>query len=287
VTSSTTDRAEHPDVTEISDLAEGLLTPSRSSEVRRHLDGCAPCADVYTTLEEIRGLLGSLPGPTRMPDDIAGRIDAALAAEARPEEPSDRTRVSRETTSSVDRPGGRAAVSSTGPGRKRRPRNGRRRTAALGAVVAVAALGLGSVVVSSLGGGDSSPGDPGRSARADTYSEEKLNTEVAALLADDRPGRGAGSSPAQSFGAESGTGAQNHVFTQPAVPACIQRGIGRDDAVLATEEGVYQGREVVLVVLPDTTDADRVMVYLVEAACVTRPSLGAGDVLLKDSFPRP
>ncbi|QIQ03816.1 anti-sigma factor family protein [Streptomyces liangshanensis] len=99
---STTDTTQHPDVSEISDLNEGLLTPSRAAEVQEHLDGCALCADVHASLEEIRGLLGTLPGPPRMPADIAGRIDAALAAEAllsatAPDQPVD---VSRETTPS-------------------------------------------------------------------------------------------------------------------------------------------------------------------------------------------
>ncbi|MEU8487332.1 zf-HC2 domain-containing protein [Streptomyces sp. NPDC048641] len=79
---STTDTAEHPEVAEISELTEGLLSPSRTEEVREHLSGCELCADVYASLEEIRGMLGTLPGPPQMPADIAGRIDAALAAEA-------------------------------------------------------------------------------------------------------------------------------------------------------------------------------------------------------------
>ncbi|GAA3226948.1 hypothetical protein GCM10020256_37830 [Streptomyces thermocoprophilus] len=79
---STTDTAGHPDVTEISDFAEGLLPPSRTADLRRHLDACDLCADVHSSLEEIRGLLGTLPGPPKMPDDVAQRIDAALAAEA-------------------------------------------------------------------------------------------------------------------------------------------------------------------------------------------------------------
>ncbi|MFF1359041.1 anti-sigma factor family protein [Streptomyces sp. NPDC058297] len=79
---STTDTAEHPEVAEISELTEGLLSPSRTEEVREHLSGCELCADVYASLEEIRGTLGTLPGPPHMPADIAGRIDAALAAEA-------------------------------------------------------------------------------------------------------------------------------------------------------------------------------------------------------------
>ncbi|MFF2850002.1 hypothetical protein ACFVT5_27250, partial [Streptomyces sp. NPDC058001] len=79
---STTDAAGHPDVDEISDLTEGLLSPTRSEDLQRHLDSCELCTDVYASLEEIRGLLGSLPGQTRMPVDVAERIDAALAAEA-------------------------------------------------------------------------------------------------------------------------------------------------------------------------------------------------------------
>ncbi|MEE1930011.1 hypothetical protein V1J52_17770 [Streptomyces sp. TRM 70351] len=80
--SSATSGAEsHPEVTEISALTEGLLPPARSTQVRTHLDGCPLCADVRTSLMEIRSVLGTLPGASRMPDDVAERIDAALSAE--------------------------------------------------------------------------------------------------------------------------------------------------------------------------------------------------------------
>lgn len=72
----------HPEVAEISALTEGVLSPARTSDVREHLAGCELCEDVRSSLDEIRGALGTLPGPPRMPADIAGRIDAALAAEA-------------------------------------------------------------------------------------------------------------------------------------------------------------------------------------------------------------
>ncbi|MBF6046177.1 hypothetical protein GO001_13225 [Streptomyces sp. NRRL B-1677] len=72
----------HPEVGEISALTEGVLSPSRTADVREHLAGCELCEDVRSSLDEIRGALGTLPGPPRMPADIAGRIDAALAAEA-------------------------------------------------------------------------------------------------------------------------------------------------------------------------------------------------------------
>lgn len=79
---STTGTDEHPEVAEISALAEGVLSPSRTADVREHLADCELCDDVRNSLDEIRGLLGTLPGPLRMPTNVAGRIDAALAAEA-------------------------------------------------------------------------------------------------------------------------------------------------------------------------------------------------------------
>lgn len=79
---STADTTQHPDVTEISDLTEELLPPSRATEVRDHVDGCELCREVHASLMEIRELLGTVPTPQRMPDDIADRIDAALAVEA-------------------------------------------------------------------------------------------------------------------------------------------------------------------------------------------------------------
>lgn len=188
---TTTDSAGHPEVAEISDLTEGLLTPSRTVDVRRHLDDCTLCADVYDSLEEIRSLLGTLPGPPRMPADIAGRIDAALAAEAlldsiAPDsdesidpdaalKPAPAARVSRETTPVAAEPSGfslpsessapsRTAASSppadrpaghpraaTGPGRGSRFRGGRRRNVVLGAVFTAAAIGLGSLLIQNLG----------------------------------------------------------------------------------------------------------------------------------------
>ncbi|MFF9456094.1 anti-sigma factor family protein [Streptomyces flaveolus] len=293
--------AGHPDVAEISDLAEGLLPPSRTTTVRRHLETCDLCADVYASLEEIQGLLGTLPGPQRMPDDVAGRIDAALAAEAElsatapavsaapaadEDESRDATHVSRET-SATDRPSGRARTSTTGPGRKDRRRIGRRRIAVLGAVAAAAALGIGSVIVSSVTGG-SPPDDTAhgqQTAPVDTFSETELQKQVTDLIGDGQGTRSGPRTP-HSFGTESET--ENHVLTQPTVvPECVQKAIGRDDAALATEEGVYKGKEALLVVLPDTLNDSRVTAYIVDSACVYQPAVGKAAVLLKHSYTRP
>ncbi|MEU0389595.1 anti-sigma factor family protein [Streptomyces chartreusis] len=303
---STTDMAGHPDVAEISDLTEGLLAPSRSTDVRRHLDGCELCADVYASLEEIRGLLGTLPGPPRMPADVAGRIDAALAAEAllnatRPEATESQppvsaaprstskddggAHVSRETSMPADRPAGRPRSSTTGPGRKGRTRN--RRIAVLGSVFTVAALGLGSVLLSSLGDGkpphDTAGGQ--QTAPADTFSEGKLEKQVTDLLAQKQSKKGGGSRT--PFGTETAPGT-NHpqVFREPTVPGCVRDGIGRKDTALAVENGRYQGKKAMLVLLPDASDATRVTAYIVDATCVDHAASAAeGKVLLQRSYP--
>ncbi|SER92829.1 hypothetical protein SAMN04487983_102543 [Streptomyces sp. yr375] len=306
---STTDTTGHPDVAEISDLTEGLLTPSRSADVCRHLDTCELCADVHASLEEIRGLLGALPGPPRMPDDVAHRIDAALAAEALlnatpPESESapetdtnavaadsdaDTLHVSRETTTATDRPAGRARAASTGPGRKDgrdrkdRKRMGRRRVAVLGAVFTAAALGLGSVLVSSLTGGSGGPTTAThQSTGPDTFSASKLEAQVTDLLA-----KSSGSRSAESMGIQEEPGSKSpQILRQPVVPPCVQQGIGRSDTALATEEGRYKGTGALLVVLPDASDSTQVDVYIMDKACVDHPSSAPAKVLLTRSYTR-
>jgi hypothetical protein len=284
---STTDTAGHPDVAEISDLTEGLLPPSRTTDVRRHLDACELCADVHASLEEIRDLLGTLPGPPRMPDDVAGRIDAALAAEALlnsttpdavTEEPAlpTGTHVSRETSVSADRPAGHARSSTTGPGRKDRTRGGRRRVAVLGTVFTVAALGLGSALLSSFNDGKPSE----QTAQVGTFSGEKVETEVSELLA-----QSSGDSSRTPFGAA--TVPENKIKNKavPQVPGCVLAGIGRDDDALAAKKGTYDGGPAYLVVMPDEKDTSRVDAYVVDSTCEKNSSASA-TVLLTHSYAR-
>ncbi|MFF0109831.1 anti-sigma factor [Streptomyces hirsutus] len=311
---STADRTEHPGVEEISDLTEGLLPPTRGAAVRRHLDECELCADVRASLEEIQGLLGTMPGPPRMPGEVTSRIDAALAAEAllhatTPEprdisesvdtEPVDaspalpdgdrahvsrETSVSREAPASSGGPAGRPRSSTTGPGRKGRVQRGRHRTAVLGTVFTVAALGLGTIFLPSQ---NEDTGNGHQTAATDTFSEGKLEKQVSDLLAQGRMKINSSRSP-QPFGLESasGTAASPRVLNA-AVPECIREGIGRDDAALATEEGTYEGREALLVVLPDVSDDTRVTAYIVDAACVADPSsASAAKVLLEHAYTR-
>ncbi|MFF2997399.1 hypothetical protein ACFVTC_22995 [Streptomyces sp. NPDC057950] len=313
---STTDTAGHPDVAEISDLTEGLLPLSRTADVRRHLDDCALCADVYDSLEEIRGLLGTLPGPTRMPDEVAGRIDAALAAEAllstaapghTLDDDDQSVAVSRETSAtsvsgtqsapgsapSAKRPSGHSHAA-TGPGRSHRGRPGRRKVALLGTAFTAAALGLGAILFQTLGddGTGKSPQTATQQGSKNSYSEGTLQTQVTDLLAKNKNGRdrsGGSKHPwgVESNGADGGSGGVDTLIT-PAVqiPDCIQQGTGSTGTVLAAEKGTYNGTSVYLVVLPDTSDSAKVTAYLVDAACEKPGGTSPGKLLLTHSYTR-
>ncbi|MFE0700221.1 hypothetical protein [Streptomyces sp. NPDC058872] len=314
---STADRADttqHPDVSEISDLTEGLLPPTRSAAVRRHVDGCALCGDVRTSLEEIRSLLGTLPGPSRMPADIAGRIDAALAAEAllSATSPEDNTPVSRETPPVSDegpsptapapatdrptqtRPAGHPRAT-TGPGRSRAPR--RRRIALLSTIgAAFGAVLLGASLYLSHTGTVTA----GRSAdteKADTLTEAAATGSFSGALIEDRvhdllAGEHAPKTP-QGLSNES-TSAQVEGNTPRSsgtgdVPECVLAGTGRSDEVLGYERGDYQGAPAYLLVLADPGDSTRVRAYVLAASCANgsgQDGQPVAELLVSQTYPR-
>ncbi|MFJ5260658.1 anti-sigma factor family protein [Streptomyces sp. NPDC088387] len=292
---STTDMTGHPDVAEIADLTEGLLTPSRTAEIRGHLDECELCADVRASLEEIHGLLSTMPSTETMPADVAARIDVALAVEATStanssvdvsRETADDARVSRETSISADRPAGRPRTSTTGPGRKN-DRGKRRRVTVIGAAFAAAAVGLGSVLLSSLMGGSSSgPTAENRSTAADTFSAGTLERQVTDLLAPEQDLSGGARTPDEGVTIEGGPNSPR-VFDSPSVPDCVRKGIGRNEEALAVDEGTYKGTDAMLVVLPDANDTSRVTAYLMDSTCIKQASAKIATILLQTSYAHP
>ncbi len=319
----TADTAQHPEVSEISDLAEGLLAPSRTAEVQQHLTECDLCAEVRDSLEEIRGLLGTMPDPEPMPEDIAARIDAALAAEARPtpsteDEPVD---VSRETTTdegattdrttarsaspvpgsttAPDRPAGRSSAA-TGPGR--RPARRRRRTVVLGTAFGAAIIGMSVFFLQSVApSGDATKSVDGGVRAADSsapaYADSTLETQVRDLLGDEASQESPG---AKKVPPEADTKSSSEALTPEAepsrspmkapavaVPPCVQKATGRTTPALALEEGTYRGTDAYLVVLPHTSDSSRVQAYLVASACVDTAPESSGQLLLTRSYNRP
>ncbi|MFG3525360.1 hypothetical protein ACGF8B_01330 [Streptomyces sp. NPDC047917] len=315
---STADTTQHPDVTEISDLTEELLPPSRAAEVRDHVDGCELCGEVHASLMEIRELLGTVPMPQHMPDDIVDRIDVALAAEAALDAtpPSDSLHVSRETEPPAaekpnpepnpsDRPAGRPRAA-TGPGR--RPLRRRRRTAVLGAAFGAAVVGLSVFLLQNLQSSENSgslkAADRSSSAEESgggAFSESTLEGRVHALLLstsskpsksadgvgaeEQSPSTGAHSTPKSASAGSDSPQTPLRAPTVP-VPPCVEQGTGRDTAALAVEEGTYEGTNVFLVVLPHPSDAAQVQAYVVDAACVQAEPAGKGELLLTRTYPR-
>ncbi|MFD9500838.1 zf-HC2 domain-containing protein [Streptomyces sp. NPDC060035] len=301
---STADTAQHPDIEEISDLTEGLLSPSRTADVRRHIDTCPQCGDTHASLEEIRSLLGTLPGHQQMPEDVGARIDAALASEvlAKAETSAgDTDAVSRETyeqptePTAVDRPAGRPR-GATGPGR--RPTTRRRRTVILGTAFGAAVVGMGVFLLQSAQPAQNSA-DRASSAAEDSkrdFSVDTLEGQVHQLLdsaaasktaeADEtKPSVDTKSSP-QNMSPDGST-PRNPLRTPVVdVPPCVQQGTGRDAPALAVKQGSYQGTAAFLVVLPHATDSSRVQAYVVDAACVGTAPAAKGQLLLTHSYTR-
>ncbi|MCJ0868817.1 anti-sigma factor [Streptomyces sp. AP-93] len=317
-TTGATGTIGHPDVSEISELAEGLLSPSRTAEVRSHLGDCPLCADVRASLEEIRSLLGTLPGPARMPVDISGRIDAALAAEAlldsttphgksgpgHPDRPATgvpgadlSADVSRETApgplseTGALRPSGHPA-GPTGPGRRR----ARRRIALAGGLLAACAAG---VLVAGLMSGDRPAQDMSARSEASAaqprsaapeYTAQGLPATVRELLASGGPGDKAAGEGNNTFGVENSPPAQPSPAPADGwalgAPACVQEATGRTETPLGFEPGTYEGKDVFLIVLPHPGDSTVVDAYLVGSACVTDPSAVPGKPLLTRTYPR-
>ncbi|MEW2254010.1 hypothetical protein [Streptomyces sp. NPDC047869] len=306
---STTDTAGHPDVAEISDLTEGLLPPDRGVVVRRHLEACEPCADVLASLEEIRGLLGTFEDAPRMPADIVGRLDAALATEAAGtasdaghgpllvsgteasagEESGGR--VSRETSNPSGRPAGRSTAA-TGPGRKGARRGRRRRTVVLGSLLTAAVLGAGSLVLQSLNSGGSGTTAHGTAApTAGSFSGDSVQSQVKGLLTAGKSRQHRSSEPrsgveTEQTGPGSTQSANTLLQSQPPVPDCVRQAINSHDDVLGSKTGSYAGRSAYLVVVPDAGDSTRVTAYVVDAECVHQQPNSVGKVLMKQSFPR-
>lgn len=71
---------DHIDLDLIAAFREGLLDPPTAERIRRHLDGCATCAQREAALDEVTTHLAGAPTPP-VPPTVASRLDAALAGE--------------------------------------------------------------------------------------------------------------------------------------------------------------------------------------------------------------
>ncbi|WP_206330165.1 zf-HC2 domain-containing protein [Streptomyces telluris] len=309
----------HPEVAEISALTEGVLSPARTADVREHLAACELCEDVRSSLDEIRGALGTLPGPPRMPLDIAGRIDAALAAEALLDSttPPFGVPVSRETETespaggpgvvpretaareTAPRPPGRPRTS-TGPGPgpgpgmtappSRKPRRSRMRrwpSVLLGSACAAAVLGVGGLFLQS--GGTDAPTATPLKDRVSTAPTSPLGSgELTARVHELLKPQSFGPTEPRGKTAEADGDAPNRTLSASGgtAPFCVRQGIGRTEQALVSAPDTYQGEDAYLVVLPHPGDAALVDAYVVSATCVDAGSATPGKVLLTETLSR-
>jgi hypothetical protein len=75
------DSARHPDAVDLAEYAEGLLDESRRQAVEGHVRDCADCTRVLSELAALPRAMAQAPVPP-LPDDVAVRLDRAIAAEA-------------------------------------------------------------------------------------------------------------------------------------------------------------------------------------------------------------
>ncbi|MFB7472427.1 anti-sigma factor family protein [Kitasatospora sp. NPDC056184] len=293
----------HPEVDELADLAEDLLPPAEADALRRHLTGCAECRETVDALAEVRTLLGGAEFPP-MPDDVAARIDAALAAAASEaaEPPLPAPQTVRATARPEDPRSGRPAApaaapparpaAATGPGRTARPR--RRRTLLLGSAAALLVLGLGgaflarpdaspkqdaSTAANAAAPGGTAAAKADRSTGGTVYREEQLAAQVRELLAGTAAGR-----PVLPTKPSAGVGAGNGAApSDGSGPTAVPPAEGGQDlgggrstpgcpppstaALLATDRGSYAGAPADLLVYALPGRSDQLDVYLRSPEC--------------------
>jgi len=80
----------HLDTDVLAEFRAGLITGRRGAKIAEHLAGCDSCTAVDSQLAGVSVLLASVPAPV-MPDSVAQRLDAALAAEVARKNDPERT----------------------------------------------------------------------------------------------------------------------------------------------------------------------------------------------------
>ncbi|MFI6447605.1 hypothetical protein [Kitasatospora sp. NPDC050543] len=299
----------HPSVEELADLSEGLVESPRTAQaLRTHVTGCPDCRDTLAALTEVQELLGSAPAPA-MPEDLAERLDAALAAEAaaratgatRAADTGPSPAPSAPAPSTGGRPA--AAARTSPPGRPEAvtgppARAGRRRRARvlLGTAAALAAFGLGALLLrpapqhqdalsssvpatAPASGGSAAaqqPSDAGAQHPAvagHVYREDTLAAQARQLLA----GRaGTPEQPAQNP-AQQPTDGRPQLGAGAGSP-CAPAGAG---ALLAIDHGTFDGAPVDVLVYAVPADPDLLSVVLTVPGCPAGPE----SVLLRSTVP--
>lgn len=275
------DLVELPAGTSVEVQVEGA-GPAPSAHARDHLGGCPACTAALAEQRRIRELLRGQADPGPMPDDVAARLDAALAAAAREREPAGGTDVDL---------GHPATVLPLGPARERRAARlspaARRAAKAVVGVAAAALIAVGGYAAlhqsspsatASKGSADSAaapaagaltPNDA-RAVRAQAtgtaYTKANIAAKVSGLL---RTALSAGTSGAAAAG---GTAplpqalAQSSTLGTPAgLTACVNTLSGVTDVrPLLVDLATFEGKPAAIIVLPAGTGEQ---IWVVSRSC--------------------
>lgn len=248
--------SDHPGADTLADLDAGVLDGSPVEPgLREHVTGCHACTDRLVLLRDIRALLAGLP-PVTVPDDVAARIDAAVAAEASTA-PTRNAGWHRPATVAA----GIVLVLSAGAG--------------LGALVGRGAPHSGTKTSSgSIASSAKVPGATALSSGPD-YTAATLDTYVRGLLA------------ARTDAAGTADPALTRLRQPAALQACVDElagGAGSKPPAasagttspkpLAVDFARYQGTPAAVIVLADA-DSTKVQAWVVGAHC----RAGAADLL--------
>lgn len=198
----------------IADLHAGVLPPEVAAQLRPRVEADADAREVLRALDATLADLEALP-PIPMPDHVAARIDAALAAEARPLAP----------------------VASLDEARKRRNRR-----LGLGGGVLVAAAAAFGIVLAVAPGSQQGPGDKAAQP-APTTSSSSANSAPPLALKRDELGSAVGDVlKAQNYGP---------LETPDRLAGCLQGGgITSSGKPLGISPINLEGKDAVMAILP-------------------------------------
>jgi len=261
----------HPDLDTLADLQEGLLPPTPAAAVSDHLAECPACRTDFAALGEIPGRLAGAAEVGAMPDELAGRLDEALAAEPR--------------TASV------TITPLAAARRNRLTRDNRVLQVAAAAVLLLAASAIGISAVQDRGGSDAMTADQASAGNGDRelaegsvpvlgtgtdYTQASVVAAVPRLLAADgpklmvNPEAEAPTRASDSAGSASAT----RLSGGPELSACVIALTDDPDTPviemptpLVVDVAKFDGQAATVIVLPTADEANRLDVYVVGPDC--------------------
>lgn len=266
----------------VADLDEGLLDAESAAHAEHHLAGCAACREHREALAWVTTTLASLPTPA-LPDDVAARLDASLAAAGAGTSSAAGT---SDTVVPITAARSRRAGWST-------------RGAGIAASVAGVLL-VSAVALSVMNGGDGSGpntatlGEGATASTADSaaelgkfvadrsgqaYRTKTIDEQVDTLLVAHASAMTGSPSPVPSSTLTSDpvvtatVRGEPTAFRAPVVDPrvlylCVVQYLERPDVEpLAADVGTFDGAPAAIVVLPSTSDPSEAEVYVVGPDC--------------------